>query len=115
MIDNQSILGVLRAWRPERGTRGYYWAITDGQLLRHEVLYRGDEVLKSAVGVNRAHRYQVEVYRLPNGDGDEARRHVDRYTLWIGADPSRRPLRMAVPHRLGRVKLELIAYERPGS
>ena len=74
-----------------------------------------DETLRTPLGSAPALRIRVEV-RQSSADGHVGKRLDDQdYTIWISNDSTRRPLRMNVPHRLGRLVLELVDYERPES
>lgn len=110
--DSLSVLGMLRAWNPAEGARAYYYAVTDMIVNRHTATFAGYETVRTSLGSNPALRIRVEVYEA-SADGHVGQRLDDqRYTIWISNDSSRRPLRMDVPHRLGRLSLELVDYER---
>jgi hypothetical protein len=106
MFDNQSILGALRGWRPPHGAIAQYWALTDRILNRHVVRYSGHEVISSKTRHTRCDRYDADIYS-PSG----LMRDDQSYRIWITADVRRTPLRIEIPHRLGRVILELREHE----
>lgn len=108
IYDNQGILGLLRGWRPERGALAEYWALTDRILNRHVVRYSGAEVLSTATRHARCDRYDADIYS-PSGQ----RRDRQSYRIWITADERRTPLRMEIPHRFGRLILELREHRIP--
>ena len=102
IYDNQGILGLLRGWRPAPGTTASYWALTDRILNRHVARYSGAEIISTATRHARADRYDADIYS-PSG----YRRENQSYRIWITADDRRTPLRMEIPHRFGRLILEL--------
>jgi hypothetical protein len=111
--DSMSILGLLRAWTPAEGARARYYALLDMELGLHTATFRRYETVRTALGAILALRFDVEV-RAVTTDGQVGDKLRDQaYTVWISNDVHRRPLRMVVPHRLGRMKLEMIDYERP--
>jgi len=111
--DSLSVLGLLRAWNPEEGARAYYYAVMDMEVNRHIATFAGYETVHTSLGSNPAMRIRVEVYEA-SADGHVGKRLDDqRYTIWISNDSTRRPLRMEVPHRLARLSLEMVDYERP--
>jgi len=111
--DSLSVLGTLRAWQPDEGDRAYFYALTDMVLNRHTAQFAGYETVRTPLGSTPAMRIRVDVYEA-SADGHVGDKLDDQsYTIWISNDSSRRPLRMHLPHRLGRIKLELVDYERP--
>ena len=113
IYDNQTILGLVRSWMPTRpGTRAYFYAVTDELLHRHEIRFSGYEDIHTALGNRHARRYDVDVfstysYSVGNKRSDQS------YTIWISDDHAQVPLLLAVPHRYGRIEMELVAYSRP--
>ena len=112
--DVHSILGLLRAWDPVAGQQVYFYSITDEILRRHTVHLAGYEDVTTELGKFAAVRLDVEVHNTNKADGALAARDPEQdYTMWISRDATRRPLRMKVFHRLGRIELELASYAKP--
>ena len=81
--------------------------------MQYEATFAGYENVRTSMGSVPAVRIRAEVYET-SADGHIGEKLDDqRYTIWISNDASRRPLRMDVPHRLGRIKLDMVYYERP--
>ena len=113
IYDNQTILGLVRAWTPERtGTRAYFYAVTDELLHRHEIRFSGHEDIRTLLGERRARRFDVDVFSGTSVRAG-ARRSDQSYIIWLSDDLARMPLLLAVPHRYGRIDMELIGYSRP--
>lgn len=113
IFDNQTILGLVRAWTPEQaGTRAYFYAVTDEMLHRHHIRFTGYEDVRTTLGVRHARRYDVDVFASASYSIGP-KRSDQSYSLWISDDIARMPLLVAIPHRYGRIEMELIAYSRP--
>ena len=113
IYDNQTILGVVRAWNPSKsGARAYFFAVTDQLLHKHVVEFHGYDVLRTRLGLHNALHYRVAVYPA-QGHAVGEQRSDQTYELWIADDYARLPLLLAVPHRYGRVSMELVRYTRP--
>jgi hypothetical protein len=112
--DVHSVMGLLRAWEPVAGQQVFFYSITDEILRRHTVHLGGYENVRTDLGTFAAIRLEVEVHDTNRADGSLAARNREQdYTMWISHDATRRPLRMKVFHRLGRIELDLVAYAKP--
>lgn len=116
VFDNQGILGVVRAWTPSKGTAAYFYALTDELLHRHVIRFMGPETLRTKGGYQATLRYDVEVFARATyapGSGFTRKRDDQSYRIWVTDDATRRPLRLTIPHRYGRIEMTLVDYVRP--
>jgi hypothetical protein len=110
IYDNFSIVGLLRGWHASIGAVANFYAVTDRLLNLHVARYSGIEEIAVLGRRLRVHRYDVDVFEATATEVS-ARRDDQSYTMWFTDDAGRVPVKIAAPHRIGRMVYELTDYQ----
>jgi hypothetical protein len=111
--DGHSILGLLRAWEPEEGSRAYFYVLSGRRLWRNNVVFVGREAIKTSLGTTPALKIEGIATRLTSQLRPDRRKKPRTYTVWISDDANRVPLLTTAKTEYGQVKVELVRYHRP--
>jgi hypothetical protein len=106
--DMQSAMLLLRSWRPEEDTRGFFFVVLGYRLWRADVVYRGSEVIEVGGVERRSVRVEGVAHKLNKKPEDKPR----SFALWFD-EASRVPLKVVGEARFGTVEFELTAHEVP--
>jgi hypothetical protein len=104
--DMQSAMLLLRSWRPEEDTRGFFFVVLGYRLWRADVVYRGIEVIEVGGVKRRSVRVEGVAHKLKKKAEDKPR----SFALWFD-EASRVPLKVVGEARFGTVEFELTAHE----
>lgn len=112
--DVQSVLALLRNWRPAVRPEAQVHVLVDRRLWRVELMYRGGELLDAAGEQRPAVRIDGVAQRLKSSL-EPSRAKPAAFSVWIADDPNRAPLRFIIDTKYGEVQADLAQYERQAS
>ena len=106
LVDVNSVLGVIRAWRAKPGmhTRLYFWH--DSKIREHVWRMTGKESIKTRMG-------RFTAYRI-DGRADRVDTKPRYYSVWISDDERRLPILVKADTLAGQGRIELASYASPG-
>jgi hypothetical protein len=110
--DLQSVLALLRSWRPAVRPEALVHVLLDRRLWRVGLKFRGREMLDTAIGRRPAVRVDGAAQRL-TADLRPSRAEPSPFSLWIADEGHRVPLRFVIETRDGELGAELVGHE-PG-
>lgn len=110
--DGHSLLGYLRRWEPAPGTRGHLYVIMGRSLYRADVLFAGPEILNTKEGAVPAFKIDGVATKMVDKTLEPVKRTPSRpFSLWIGADEPRPPLKILIESDLAKISVELSRRE----
>lgn len=108
VYDAIATMGVFRAWVPDKGTRAWFYAIDERRIRRHEIVLSGYGSLQTSLGYFRVARIDGEIHGRTGHSSNPP-----RYTVYVSNDADRLPLLLEIPTEWGKIKMELVDYDRP--
>jgi len=112
-FDAHSVIGALRAWRPEEGQHAYFFALVGRHLWQNTVRFTQRERVRTRLGRFDALRIDGVARRLTRDLREDPRKPPRYYTLWMSDDDQHLPLQVTGKTEYGEVKAELVEYTAP--
>jgi hypothetical protein len=113
-FDPHSVMGALRAWRPENGQHAYFFVLVGRHLWQNTVRLTGRERMRTRLGQFDVIRVDGVAQRLTRQLREDSKKPARYYTMWISDDESRLPVLIKGKTEYGEVKAELVEYRGPG-
>lgn len=111
--DTHSLIGVMRAWDPEEGTRAYFYAVAGRRLWHNSIRFTGRESKRTRMGLFPTMRFDGVATRVTARLLPDKRKKPRSYTVWFSDDAKRLPLLLVARTEYGDVAVELRDYRRP--
>jgi hypothetical protein len=111
--DTHSLIGVMRAWNPEAGTRAYFYTVAGRRLWHNSIRFTGRETKRTRMGLFPTMRFDGVATRVNRRLLPDQRKKPRSYTVWFSDDAKRMPLLLIARTEYGDVAVELIDYQRP--
>ncbi len=110
--DGHTSLGYLRRWTPEPGARGHIYAVYGRYVWRADVTHRGQETITTPLGTQRAARLDGVATKLMGKNlKPSSLTPLRPFTIWIGDDERRVPLRILVETSLAKISIDVVEYD----
>ena len=114
MHDMHSVLGALRAWEPVPGSVVYFYSVSGRRVWRTELVLRGSETTRTAMGLRSALHFEGFSRRLHHRTLEpDPNKEPRGMSLWLSDDVHRMPLRVVAHTEYGTFQAELVTYQRP--
>lgn len=114
-FDPHSVMGALRAWRPEEGQHAYFFVLVGRHLWQNTVRLTGRERMRTRLGQFDVLRVDGVAQRLTRNLHEDTKKPARYYTMWISDDESRLPVLIKGKTEYGEVKAELVEYRGPST
>ena len=111
--DTHSLVGVMRAWNPEVGTRAYFYTVAGRRLWHNSIRFSGRETKRTRMGLYPTMRFDGVATRVNGRLIPDQRKKPRSYTIWFSDDATRMPLLLVARTEYGDVSVELTDYQRP--
>ncbi len=111
--DTHSLIGVMRAWNPEVGTRAYFYTVAGRRLWHNSISFTGRETKRTRMGLFPTMRFDGVATRVTRRLVPDQRKKPRSYTVWFSDDAKRMPLLLVARTEYGDVSVELTDYHRP--
>lgn len=108
--DTHSLIGVLRAWDPEPGTRAYFYAVAGRRLWHNSIRFVGRELHRTRLGLSPTLRFEGVATRVNSRLIPERHKKPRSFTVWFSDDARRVPLLLLARTEYGEVTAELTSY-----
>jgi len=107
-----SAIGALRAWRPKRGEKASFYAVSGRRLYRIDLEARGSDNVDTPLGRLPTLRIHGTAQRLLRSLADDPRRKPRVFDVWVTDDVNRLPVWVKGHTEYGDVEVSLVDYKR---
>jgi hypothetical protein len=114
-FDPHTVIGALRAWKPEEGQHSYFFVLVGRHLWQNTIRLTGRERMRTRLGQFDALRIDGVAQRLTRELREDRSKPARYYTMWISDDESRLPIRIKGKTEYGEVQAELVEYHGPSA